>query len=48
MTTDLKQDSNEQFKTLGYQFSAAMKFIVSNSTVAIKKMELTNLPRKIN
>ena len=28
MTTDLKQDSNEQLKTLGYQFSVAMKFII--------------------
>ena len=28
MTTDLKQDSKEQLKTLGYQFSAEMKFII--------------------
>ena len=28
MTTDLKQDSKEQLKTLGYQFSEPMKFIV--------------------
>ena len=28
MTTDLTQDSKEQLKTLGYQFSAEMKFII--------------------
>ena len=35
MTTDLKQDSNEQLKTLGYQISQAMEFIIIMSAIQI-------------